>query len=475
MRKITVKSLLIICLAILPLTFFGQNKGGKQQKKQNDNHWFMDVDLGGTLLFGDNETFQFNRMRGDVRVGAGYAFAKYFAAYGKIGFGYLSGKKDNVFTTNLANYLSYDLNVSVDLMNLIFGFDEDRKFSVKPHVGIGQLQSTARATTVDGKMYKVGYLESEPGVTTAGKGFNGRKIYMEIPMGIEFEYNFNRKLAMYFDIQTTKVDSDRLEGIALGDHNDWFSMGNIGLRYNFRSAKSQKQQAAEAAALAKAAEEEAAKKAAEEAAQPKFDCESFKDCDAFKQAVKEAVEEALKEYQPAPAAQAVEAEEEEADETESVEVLQKNYEEKDIHLTFKVGKAEVEDNQANRNQVKEVNDEIEEGREIHTILTRGYASPEGNDKQNQKLSEDRAKATADYIQAKLGDNANGIKFDAKGMGSDWKGLENAIKNANIANKVEVEKAIANKDTAALNKLAANDAELSKILNSLRKTQVYINK
>ena len=436
MRKITVKSLLIICLAILPLTFFGQNKGGKQQKKQNDNHWFMDVDLGGTLLFGDNETFQFNRMRGDVRVGAGYAFAKYFAAYGKIGFGYLSGKKDNVFTTNLANYLSYDLNVSVDLMNLIFGFDEDRKFSVKPHVGIGQLQSTARATTADGKMYKVGYLESEPGVTTSGKGFNGRKIYMEIPMGIEFEYNFNRKLAMYFDLQTTKVDSDRLEGIALGDHNDWFSMGNIGLRYNFRSAKSQKQQAAEAAALAKAAEEEAAKKAAEEAAQPKFDCESFKDCDAFKQAVKEAVEEALKEYQPAPA-QAVEAEEEAADEAESVEVLKKNYEEKDIHLTFKVGKAEVEDTKANQEQVNEVGKEIEEGREIHTILTRGYASPEGSDAQNQKLSEDRAQATADYIQAKLGDNAEGITFDAKGMGADWKGLENAVKNSNIANKAEI--------------------------------------
>ena len=472
MRKITVKSLLIICLAIIPLTFFGQNNNGKQQKK-NDNHIFMDVDLGGSLLFGDNETFQFNRLRGNGRVGVGYAFAKYFTAYGKIGFGYLSGQKEKVFTTNLANYISFDVNVSVDLMNLIFGYDEDRKFAVKPHIGIGQVQSVARATTANGKMYKVGYLETEPGVTTSGKGFNGRKMYLEIPMGIELEYNLNRKLGLYMDIQTARVDSDRLDGIALGDHKDWYSIGNLGLRYKFRSAKSAKQQAAEAAALAKAAEEEAAKKAAEEAAQPKFDCESFKDCDAFKQAVKEAVEEALKEYQPAP--KAVEAEEEEADETESVEVLKKNYEEKDIHLSFKVGKAEVEDNQANRNQVKEISDEIEDGREIHTILTRGYASPEGNDAQNQKLSEDRAKATADYIQAKLGDNAEGITFDAKGMGSDWKGLEKAIKDANIANKAEVEKAVANKDTAALNKLAANDAELSKILNSLRKTQVYINK
>ena len=61
------------------------------------------------------------------------------------------------------------------------------------------------------------------------------------------------------------------------------------------------------------------------------------------------------------------------------------------------------------------------------------------------------------------------------MGADWKGLENAVKNSNIANKAEIEKAIANRDTAALNKLAANNAELGKILNSLRRTQVYINK
>ena len=475
MSKITVKSLLIICLAILPLTFFGQSKNGNKQKA-NDNHWFVDVDFGGTLLFGDNETFQFNRMRGDARVGGGYAFAKYFTAYGKIGFGYLSGQKEGGFKTNMANYLSYDLNVSVDLMNLIFGFDEDRKFGVKPHVGIGQLQSRARATAENGTMYKIGYVSSEPGVTEEGKGFGGRKIYFEIPFGIEFEYNFNRKLAMYFDLQTTRVDTDKLDGYAGGDSKDWFSMGNLGLRYKFRSAKSTRQMAEEAKALEEAARAAREARAAEEAAkQPVFDCESFKDCDAFKQAVKEAVQEALKDYQPAPAAQAVEADEEEADETESVEVLQKNYEEKDIHLTFKVGNAEVEDTQANQDQVTEVGKEIEEGREIHTILTRGYASPEGSDKHNQKLSDDRAKATADYIKTKLGDNAEGITFDAKGMGADWKGLEKAVKNSNIANKAEVEEAIANKNTAALNKFAAKDAELGNILNSLRRTQVYINK
>ena len=475
MSKITVKSLLIICLAILPLTFFGQNKGGKQQKS-NDNHWFIDIDAGGTLLFGDNETFQFNRMRGDARIGAGYAFYKYFTAYGKIGFGYLSGQKENVFTTNMANYLSYDLNVSVDLINLIMGYSDDRKFAVKPHVGIGQLQSTARATAADGTMYKVGYLESEPGVTTPGKGFNGRKIYMEIPMGIEFEYNPTRKIALYFDLQTTKVDSDRLEGIALGDHNDWFSMGNVGLRYKFRDAKSAKEKAAEAAAARKAAEEQAAaeRAAAEAEANRKPDCEACKD--VIEKAVKDAVEEALKNYKPQEQA-AVAPEAEDAEAAEEIAVIKQNFDEKDIHLTFKVGKAEVEDNAANRDEVKKVSDDIDNGREIHTILTVGYASPEGNDKQNQKLSEDRAKASASYIQNKLGDQAKGITFDTKGMGSDWNGFYTALNNSNIADKAEIANQIKNSKnpTATLNQLKEKNAELAKLLVELRRTQVFINK
>ncbi len=474
MSKITVKSLLIICLAIIPLTFFGQNNGGNKQKT-NDNHVFMDVDLGASFLFGDNETFQFNRMRGDMRIGAGYAFYKYFTAYGKIGFGFLSGQKENLFKTNMSTYLSYDLNVSVDLVNLIMGYSDDRALAVKPHVGIGQLQSQARATAANGQMYKYGYVNSEAGVTEEGKGFGGRNIYLEIPMGIEFEYNPNRKCAFYFDLQTNYVDSDKLDGFMHGDHKDWYSIGNIGVRYKFRDARSAKQIAAEQAAAAKAAKEaeEAAAKAAEEAANRKPDCEACEE--VIKKAVKEAVEEALKNCQPAQ--QAVEAEGDDADQTEALEVIKRNFDEKDIHLTFKAGKAEVVDNAANRDEVKKISDDIENGRQISTIKTLGWASPEGTDKQNQKLSEERAQATANYIKSKLGNQANGINFDVQGMGSDWSGFYKALDNSNIADKAQIANDIkgSKNPTATLNQLKDKNPELKKLLVELRKTQVFINK
>lgn len=441
MSKITIKSLLLAVLAIIPMTFFGQ-ENNDTQKKAKTNYWFIDADAGGAFLAGDNGNLKFNRMRFNGRVGGGYAFAKCLTAYGKVGFGTLSATKENFFTTDMVSYVSYDLNVSIDLINL-FKYKEGRTLAIKPHVGIGQMQFQARTGNAH-----YGYLGSW--ATEEGKGFGGRKIAMEVPMGLEIECNVSPRVALYFDLTTAYIDSDKLDAVPAGKHKDWVSTGNFGLRYKFRKVN-------------KPAEPVAA---AEPAV---LDCESCKD--AIQQAVKDAVEEALKDYQPAPVAAPAE---EKADEAE---VLERYFEEKDIHLSFKVGKAEVENTKANKDQVKEVSDEMEAGREIHTIKTIGYASPEGNEKQNQTLSENRAKATADYIQKELGDKAEGIQFDAKGMGSDWDGFFKALDESNIAKKAEIAETIKNADdqTAALNQMKAKYPELNNLLNSLRRTQVYINK
>ena len=444
MKKVTLKSLLIIALAIIPMTFFGQ-ENNDNQKKEKTNYWYIDADAGGAFLVGDNGNLKFNRMRFNGHLGGGYAFAKCLTAYGKIGLGTLSATSEGFFTTDMVSYVSYDLNMSIDLLNL-FKYKADRTLAIKPHVGIGQMQFQART----GSAY-YGYLGSW--ATEEGKGFGGRKIAMEIPMGLEIECNLSPKVALYFDLTTTYIDTDKLDAVPHGDHKDWVSTGNFGLRYKFRKAN---KPAAEPVAAAEPAV---------------LDCESCKD--AIQQAVKDAVEEALKDYQPAPAQAAAPAQ----DEADDAEALERYFEEKDIHLTFKVGKAEVENTKANKDQVKEVSDEMEAGRDIHTIKTIGYASPEGNDAQNQTLSENRAKATADYIQKELGDKAEGIKFDAKGMGSDWDGFFKALDESNIAKKAEIAENIKNADdpTAALNQMKAKYPELNNLLNSLRRTQVYINK
>ena len=450
MSKFTFKSLLIIVLAIMPMTFFAQNNEENQEKPNNNHYWSIGFDEGATLLFGDNKAFDFKNLRPQIGIFGGYTFAKHFTAYGRLSAGTVRGELENVFRVENASFIQFDVNIAADLVSLIAGYNPDRLVGLIPHVGFGQMHYQAR-TIVGGQTYKYGY--NDEGTTVKGKGIAGRKVVFEIPMGIQFEFNLNRNCALFFDVTTTRTDTDWLDGYATGDHYDWYSAASVGFKYKFRKADP--------------------KPAPEPVAPAAPDCEACKE--AIQQAVKDAVEEALKNYQPAP--KEVAPEEEEAEDAESLENLEKNYEEKDIHLSFKVGKAEVENTQANKDQVKEISDEIEDGREIHTIKTIGYASPEGSETQNQKLSEDRAQATADYIQKNLGDKAEGITFDAKGMGSDWDGFFKALEASDIQEKAEIAETINNADdkTVAVNQMKAKYPALNDLLNNLRRTQVYINK
>ena len=450
MSKFTFKSLLVLVLAVIPMTFFAQNNEGTQEKPNNNHYWSVGFDEGATLLFGDNKAFDFNNVRPQIGIFGGYTFAKHFTAYGRLSVGTVRGELENVFKVENASFIQFDVNVAADLVSLIAGYNPDRVFGLIPHVGFGQMHYQAR-TIAGGKTYKYGY--DDETTSQKGKGIAGRKVVWDIPMGIQFEFNLNRNCALFLDVTATRTDTDQLDGYASGDHYDWYSATSVGFKYKFRKADP--------------------KPAPAPAAPAAPDCEACKD--AIQQAVKDAVEEALKNYQPAP--QEVAPEEDNADDAESLDSFERNWEEKDIHLSFKVGKAEVENTKANKDQVKEIADEMKEGREIHTIKTIGYASPEGSEKQNQKLSEDRAQATADYIHKELGDKAEGITFDASGVGSDWDGFFKALEESNIADKAEIAEKIKNADdkTAAVNQMKAKYPELNNLLNSLRRTQVYINK
>ena len=456
MLKTTLKSLLFVALAIMPFTFFGQDNNGTTEKPSNNHYWFVGFDEGATLLYGDNDKGDyFNNVRPTLGIHGGYTFAKHFSVYGRLGAGTLRGTQKKVFTIKNASFVGIDMNLSVDLISLIFGYNQDRVFGLKPHVGFGQIQYQTRVVE-KGKTVWVGYDNSPDNLK--GNGIGHRKVVWDVPMGIQFEFNINRNVALTLDIMTNYTDTDRLDGHAGGKHYDWFSEGLIGFRYKFR----------------KADPAEPCPKCPEAAEEP--NCDVCKDAieQAAREAAKEAVEEAMKDYKPAPAQEEAAGEEENPD---SPEAMAKNWDEKDIHLSFKVGKAEVKDTQADKDEVKKISDDMEEGREISKIKTMGYASPEGNDDWNQKLSEDRAKATADYIEKNLGDKAEGIEFESKGMGSDWDGFYKALEASDIAAKDEIRDEIKGSEdpTAALNQMRVKYPELEQILNSLRVTRVYINK
>ena len=435
MRKITLKSLLIIALAIIPMSIFAQ------EDMNPYNYYYVGIEGGATQLFGDNQSFKMDQTSWDANLHFGYVFKNQAYIYANLGYADLKGKYNNFFTVEELNLYQVSLNVGFDVIQL-FKLNPHRLLGVVPHAGWGIINHRGTIKYADGTIVKNGYANNAP-----GRGINSRRNVLQIPLGVNFVFNFTKHFQASIDVVAVQTATDWLEARKSGKHDDWYGYANVGVSYKFGNR-----------------EHTPCPECTNDAAAP--DCDACSD--AIKQAVKDAVEEALKNN---PCQEAMEAEEENAEGAEAIEAVPfKNI---DLDLTFKVGSAKVENTKANRKEIQEISDDIDNGVQFSTVKVEGYASPEGNDDQNQKLSQDRANATVEYIQDNLGEQVKDVEFQATGMGSDWDGFFAALEASNIPNKATIAKSIreAENPTAKLNELKAQNSGLESLLNSLRRTKI----
>jgi outer membrane protein OmpA-like peptidoglycan-associated protein len=438
MKKITLKSLLVVALAIIPMTIFAQ------RDQEPNNYWTIGIEGGATQLFGDNTQFQFDQTSWNAGLFFGYTIKSSIYMYANLGYVNLKAVNKGYFTIDESNLIHANINIGYDVLQL-FRMNPHRLVAIVPHWGVGIEQHRTTTKFNDGSVIKTGYKDS-----MNGSGINGRRNVFQNEFGLNFIFNFTKHFRANIDIAGYKTDSDYLDNVGGANHNkhnDWYATANIGIAYKFHNRD--------------------VKPCPEcpecEPAAP--DCDACSD--AIKQAVKDAVEEAMKNH---PCEEA-EPEESKASTTEAVEVVP--FKNTDLDLTFKVGSSKVEDTKANREEIQEISDDINSGMQFSTVKVEGYASPEGNDEQNQKLSEDRANATVEYIQEKLGNEVKDVEFQAEGMGSDWDGFFAALEKSNISNKAEIANSIKNAEnpTAKLNELRTKYTALESLLKSLRKTKV----
>lgn len=435
MIKTTLKKALLIALAIIPMTIFAQEKANPT------NYWFIGIEGGGTLLYGDNKPWDFGQLSWNAGVDLGYVMKSTIYIYGTGGVVRLKGAYKDYFEVTESKAIQFNVNLGLDVLQL-FSPNPGRKFALVPHLGWGIINHSTTAKMADGTEIMTGYQEHLP-----GGGIGGRRNVAQIPAGINFIFNFTKHFRAHIDLATNYTATNYLDGVNSGKRDDWWNYANIGIAYKFHNREVPPCPVCEDCS---------------EAGKP-ADCETC--ADAIKQAVKDAMEEDRAEQ-----AAAAEAEAEAAEAAEAVV-----WEDKDVHVQFKVGKADVLKTQANDEEAMKVTDDIDAGREVSNIRTVGYASPEGDDEQNQKLSEDRATATSEFIKEKLGDKAEGIEFESEGMGSDWDGFYKALDASNISAKDKIKKEIKNSETPTetLNQLRVQYPELNDILDTLRRTQVLV--
>ncbi len=249
---------LIMMLAFTPMHFYGQEKASETKTKKTsvfDPYFHVFGEAGLSLFHGDLNKYGFladpSNMKFNADLGLGYQFTPVFGAFGKFGLGAFGGDKDAIKNGQVRNamideakFFDGSLNVSFEMLNLIAGYNPDRKFGLSTHLGFGQIDWQARAvdkTTGNPFDPEIGY-----GTNKIEDGWTGRANAWIVPIGAELTYRATEKLDIYADYTFNFADSDRLDAFVDdgSDNRHWpegtykgdlYAHLNFGLRYKFIS------------------------------------------------------------------------------------------------------------------------------------------------------------------------------------------------------------------------------------------------
>ena len=258
------KLMMLVVMAILPLTFFGQNKN----KRPAERYFYIQADGGLSINHGDLANYQggiwndFNHWKQtfpdwNAHLGIGYQMGKVIGLNLKGGYGLLSGHKHGITPnsnikqalvlhgdeTNVlydlgfekTNYIEANLNLTFNLFNL-FNYNPRRVVNLVPHVGIGGVFYQA------GAVYQVNEDDSK-GNQIADKA-EKREITFAVPVGMEFTFNVAPKFDIFLDYTYNFTGSDKLDQVAkiktdedklVINDKDMYSQVNFGLRYKFNN------------------------------------------------------------------------------------------------------------------------------------------------------------------------------------------------------------------------------------------------
>ena len=406
------------------------------------NYWFVTADGGASFLFGDNK-YNFKSVRGNANIGIGYNFHNFYRVYGKIGYGIFTGEYDKLFTLNYGDYYAANLNISADIISLIFGYDESRRGAIYPHIGLGQMQYRARATYANGEKAAVGY-DHNASYNKKGRGLLDRKVALTIPVGVEFNYVLNHRVDLYADFTTAYADSDIVDAFWSGNSNDWHTTANVGLRYKFN--RSCYDNSSEDGIV-------------EDLTSPETYYITPED-------VKQAVREALAEH----------AANQPKTETKT-EVVEKHtiYHTNHANIVFPINEIEKINTQTNIDAINRASQEVQEGFHVEDIVVEGYASPEGPADKNYRLAEERAKAAAELVQNELHTHLDPSHVKIHSNGADWEGLIEAILGSDLADKEDIAKELETSSNReeTLRKLMNKYPGIAPLLPQLRRANVTI--
>jgi len=245
------KIFLLVILAVLTgVSTFGQNNDQNSNiYKGFDPYWYLNLNIGRNLLYGDFKSTPVNLDAIGKQTGflggfyAGRQFSPFIGLRGMINGGTMKSRvNENAMYAFKAktHFAGIYLEPTVDITNLI-NYNPDRKFFVYGFTGLGLV-----------KMYSELFNYTTSTQTIVSK--NGSTEFKDwtssavLPYGVGAKYKFDDHWGVNLEAASiysfNKADGDKLDGKVQGEHRDWIGNFTIGLNYDFMSGTNLKKMAA---------------------------------------------------------------------------------------------------------------------------------------------------------------------------------------------------------------------------------------
>lgn len=439
----------------------------RREKEDNEycNYWFATIDGGASFLFGDNN-FNFSKLETNVNLGGGFNFRDHYRVYAKIGSGKYTGIKDNEWVVEDGNYLNASVNLSADVLGLIFRSKDNLRLGLYPHIGIGEMQYRATEKKVNNiyDIKQIGY-DNDNAYNVKGTGINERRVALTFPLGIELVYNVNEKTDVYADATSYLSQSDLLDCVIDGSRNDAISTFNIGLRYKFNRKCDpnavRPDNCLSPDEIKQAIQEAVQQQKAEEAAEEKPACMTPEE-------IKNVIKEAIEEYEASkPVAQENDPK---YNSLSNMTVINNNFSD----ISFPKNGAEKVKTQTNIDAINRASDQVDNGSAVNRVIIEGYASPEGDKDFNERLALQRAEQAAEIIKNELGE-IDQERIEITNKGADWEGLYASLENSDIEDKEMIIEELKNSSNQeeTLQEILNKYPQIRQLLPQLRRASVVI--
>lgn len=230
--KISGKKLLLILLFLF--AFSSSYSQSFAPNSSFNSHWQIQISTGTSLFFGDIKQYQWwpvTNYENEWRAAFGFQLAKQispvFGLKAQGLYGQLAGTRREWNKHFKADYIEFNVNTSINLINIFSSFHNRRLVNPYLILGIG-------LTNYNTDVFELGTNKLIQSVGNgSGKGIGGRTLEGVLIGGLGVEFRLNDRLSINLESSNRIMNSDLLDGYVSNFKYDVYNNTNIGIAYKF--------------------------------------------------------------------------------------------------------------------------------------------------------------------------------------------------------------------------------------------------